>query len=317
MKKKTSIIVVIVLTIIALASILFVLFGVPRMQFKTAQSELEAGNRYQAYALIEKLEHKNLLKEERYQYAVQLFKDADYDAASLLFKGLNNYKYCASQINEIKKIGRKSEPYVQEHYKFLMDAKAGDVITFGSYEQDNNVKNGKEPIEWIVLSRRNGKLLVISKYALDCRMFDASGKDVSWKDSDLRLWLNSSFYNSAFSSNDQSYIEYSYLGRYKGSENESDVILYDYVSVLSEGEASSYYKTDAERKVTPTEYAKSRGAFVSEEKSSNGCCWWWLRSDGGMKDTTIAVHHLGNVYGGIYSNMDFCTVRPTMWLVEE
>ena len=27
----------------------------------------------------------------------------------------------------------------------------GDVITFGTYEQDNNLENGAEPIEWQVL----------------------------------------------------------------------------------------------------------------------------------------------------------------------
>ena len=28
------------------------------------------------------------------------------------------------------------------------NAKAGDIITLGSYEQDNDATNGKEPIEW-------------------------------------------------------------------------------------------------------------------------------------------------------------------------
>ena len=28
---------------------------------------------------------------------------------------------------------------------------AGDIITFGSYEQDNDTSNGAEPIEWRVL----------------------------------------------------------------------------------------------------------------------------------------------------------------------
>ncbi len=43
----------------------------------------------------------------------------------------------------------------------------GDVIYFGSYEQDNNLSNGKEEIEWIVLAKENRKALLISKYALD------------------------------------------------------------------------------------------------------------------------------------------------------
>ena len=27
----------------------------------------------------------------------------------------------------------------------------GDCVTFGRYEQDNRMENGKEPLEWIVL----------------------------------------------------------------------------------------------------------------------------------------------------------------------
>lgn len=40
------------------------------------------------------------------------------------------------------------------------------VVVFGSYEQDGDSGNGKEPIEWIVLDEQDDKLLVISKYCL-------------------------------------------------------------------------------------------------------------------------------------------------------
>ena len=33
------------------------------------------------------------------------------------------------------------------------DAKAGDIIIFGSYEQDNDLSNGAEDIEWLVPMR--------------------------------------------------------------------------------------------------------------------------------------------------------------------
>ena len=39
----------------------------------------------------------------------------------------------------------------------------GDLITFGTYEQDNNPDNGPEPIEWVVLDVKDHKALVISK----------------------------------------------------------------------------------------------------------------------------------------------------------
>ena len=44
------------------------------------------------------------------------------------------------------------------------DISVGDIITFGHYEQDNNLDNGAEPIEWIVLDVQDGKALLLSKY---------------------------------------------------------------------------------------------------------------------------------------------------------
>ena len=45
--------------------------------------------------------------------------------------------------------------------------KTEETIFFGKYEQDNNLENGKEPIEWIILETQDGKSLLISKYGLE------------------------------------------------------------------------------------------------------------------------------------------------------
>ena len=42
--------------------------------------------------------------------------------------------------------------------------KVGDSFTFGSYEQDNDLNNGTEPIEWQVLAIENNRALLISRY---------------------------------------------------------------------------------------------------------------------------------------------------------
>ena len=79
--------------------------------------------------------------------------------------------------------------------------KAGDYIKFGNYEQDNNLSNGKEPIEWLVLAvQSNGAYLLISRYVLDAKPYNTtlSGK-TTWETSTLRKWLNEEFYNAAFS----------------------------------------------------------------------------------------------------------------------
>lgn len=39
----------------------------------------------------------------------------------------------------------------------------GDTILFGRYEPDNDLENGKEPIEWWVIDQIDGKALLFSK----------------------------------------------------------------------------------------------------------------------------------------------------------
>ena len=51
--------------------------------------------------------------------------------------------------------------------KKLPNVSVGDYVIFGTYEQDYNTENGPEPIEWLVLDKKEGKALVLSKYCLD------------------------------------------------------------------------------------------------------------------------------------------------------
>ena len=76
--------------------------------------------------------------EERYGHAVEVFNEGEYEDALTAFKELNGYK----DSEEKRAIIRKS---------FLKDIKVGDYIRFGAYEQDNDIENGKEDIEWLVL----------------------------------------------------------------------------------------------------------------------------------------------------------------------
>ena len=43
---------------------------------------------------------------------------------------------------------------------------AGDHVFFGQYEQDNDLKNGPEPIEWLVLEDDGESILLLSRYCL-------------------------------------------------------------------------------------------------------------------------------------------------------
>lgn len=71
----------------------------------------------------------------------------------------------------------------------------GDTFEFGIYE-------GK-PITWVVLTNKDGKLLVLSEHNLCERKFGGS----IWKDSEIRRWLNNDFYHSAFNTGEKEFIQ--------------------------------------------------------------------------------------------------------------
>lgn len=96
----------------------------------------------------------------------------------------------------------------------------GNVVTFGSYEQDADFSNGKEPLEWDVIGQKDGAYLLITHYVIDCKKFDDGSSDktiqaneaksasqATWEKSSIRNWLNSDFYAEAFTEKEQSMIQ--------------------------------------------------------------------------------------------------------------
>lgn len=193
----------------------------------------------------------------------------------------------------------------------IINATVGSVFTYGKYEQDNNLGNGAEDIEWRVLDRQNDKLFVISKYALDCIEYNKDKNPNSWKDTDLRRWLNSDFYKKAFTKDEQKNISTTYIysdeGRTLGVE---DSVLTDKVFILNNYEQDTYFSSNSDRIAIATNFAIANGVEANKEKQAI----WWLRS-------RCFENYIGAVYedgyadgekGGKYS--DNYAVRPAMWI---
>ena len=49
--------------------------------------------------------------------------------------------------------------------------KVGDIVQFGRYEQDNDLENGPEPIEWRVLEIKDQAALLLSRSILDLKSY--------------------------------------------------------------------------------------------------------------------------------------------------
>ena len=231
-----------------------------------------------------------------YGAAMKLYENGDYENASLAFSSLGDYK-------------DSGEWATKAYNAYLKKANIGSTIRFGNYKQGQ----GTEPIEWQVLAKENNRILVISKYALDCKQYNTSNTSVTWATCSLRSWLNSTFMETAFSSAERSMIPTVTVSADKNPEYSTNPgnSTSDQVFLLSINEVNKYFASNSARACQATKYAYDQGAY----KADNGNCWWWLRSPGCISSYAAYVYYDGSVSaGGSYVSRSSYAVRPALWI---
>ena len=227
---------------------------------------------------------------------------------------------------------KPTEVPVEDITKTLGKANVGEYVTFGRYEQDNDKGNGAEEIEWLVLDKQDGKMLLLSKHIIENKVFHETRECTTWDMCDLRTWLNGEFYKTAFNSTEQGLIETTHVTTLasekaigygiKSSEDTDDKVF-----VLSVDEALTYfdpnYKTeDPLRRSQPTAYAAAQGVRVYNREQYpdlKGNGWWWLRTPGDSNSDnyfTAYVNLAGIIdLGGTDANYeDYAGARPALWV---
>jgi len=252
------------------------------------------------------------ITETKYQQTKFLAGKKDYTGAAKILTTIRGYKDVDNLIANDQDLAAAvaREPYTQ----------VGNMVLYGHYEQDSNLSNGKEAIEWIVLAYDSGKgrALLLSRYGLDAHRFDAN-KYQGWDKSEIRKWLNSTFLDNAFTVSEQEGIATTKVStpRYNGTSGGADTE--DKIWLLSRDEATTYFTNDESRKAIPTKYAMAQGiwqggiSFSNSNLNGIGCCWWWLRSPADGPYGASLVHPDGRRFGcGVYST-DIC-IRPAFWI---
>ena len=150
---------------------------------------------------------------------------------------------------------------------YAEETRVGDTVIFGQYEQDGNLDNGSEPIAWLVLDVQGGKALLMSRYALDCLPFHDEKTDAAWNQSALNAWLQADFH-AAFTDAEWAAIAPVTLADMAADgnpewQNTDAEPAETHVFLLSYAQLMQYLPEQEQRKVSGTEYARSRGAEVS------------------------------------------------------
>ena len=186
----------------------------------------------------------------------------------------------------------------------------GSIVTFGTYEQDDNPENGQEPIEWIVLDVQEGKSLLVSKLGLDNQPYNTNAQNVTWETCSLRTWLNESFLNSAFNTDEQARIP---VVSVTASNNpNSDIDLgndtMDKVFLLSIQEIESYFPLDTDRVCSCT-------AFIDNSRYIGLISYaWWMRTLGANAQTALYVGGGGGIVTDGDRIIKTLGVRPAIWV---
>ena len=193
--------------------------------------------------------------------------------------------------------------------------RTGDVITFGHYEQDNDLSDGAEAIEWQILAEEDGRSLLISRYGLDGLPYHSAFSEVTWESCALRQWLNGVFLETAFTDAERELIEGAVnrtpANPESGTDGGADTA--DSVFLLSIDEVQRYFPTVKDRTCAASEFAKGKGVFVDWINEDNS--FWWLRSPGYSPYSAAIVYSNGllYLYGSNVTN-PARIVRPALWL---
>lgn len=245
-----------------------------------------------------------------YNSALLLMEDGKYEDAIAVFETLEGYKDSALKINEAKRILRDEKAV--ETLNTLRNCNVGDYVKFGAYEQDGNTSNGQEDIEWLVLDKKEGKILVISRYGLESKTYNEEYANASWENSTLRVWLNREFLNTAFSEKEKGMIPEVLV---KAENNNHYLTIagnntMDKVFLFSLSEIGNYFGSVEKRICKPTQHAKGNGAYVHDD-----ACWWWLRFPGENQSFVAFISDDGSFYvdGRSVTSGGGC-VRPALWI---
>ena len=250
----------------------------------------------QAYELFEKAgnysDAQTQKKEARYQQAVELMENSRFDEAYSILRKIADYKDAELLLQKTN----------------YSDIVVGDIITLGRYEQDGDLDNGMEEIEWQVLDRENDTALLISKYALEKKSYHWNEQNTltsaTWETCALRQWLNNDFMNTAFDSQEKALMVESLVtadeNPYKYGIADQGNDTFDKVFILSIKEAERYFSTRADARCTPTDYVIKYKA--SKLHHQLGTCSWMLRTLGkdqhqhGWIDDEGYVAYVGNMF---------------------
>ena len=206
------------------------------------------------------------------------------------------------------------------------NAEPGEIITFGVYPQTADGADST-PIRWRVLQNSGSDLFLLSEYILDCKRYHGEYVDITWRDCDLRRWLNDAFYHAAFNAAEQAFVKTTLCtDNGEGSPDTDDKVFL--LGVAEVKRLTDILGKDLRRAVG-TEFAKVKQAdgchlyvydksvdddYIIKNGQKHGCSWWWLRTQGNSSSRATFIGTRASIRSYCRVNRVNYGVRPALVL---
>jgi hypothetical protein len=144
-----------------------------------------------------------------------------------------------------------------------------------------------EPIRWRILSTDGETAFILCDSIIANHKYDGSYNN--YKHSEIRAWLNATFYKTAFSALqreiiltttvDNSAASTGYSSNpYACEDTEDKIFLLSYKEVTNSAYGFSSSAYDTARRMQTSDYSRATGADMSTSSDYYGNGYWWLRS---------------------------------------
>ncbi len=182
-----------------------------------------------------------------------------------------------------------------------------------------------EPIRWRILTEDGGKAFIVCDSIIENMAYDA-GSDNNYKDSDVRAWLNETFYDVAFNDIQRALMLTTTIDNSKESTGFSNnpytcEDTTDKIFLLSYAEAtnSDYFASNSDRQKLASDYCRANGITLNGLAFGRGYnTSWWLRSPNyyyGATNSARVIYSSGGTSGdSMKADSTLHGIVPAMWI---
>ena len=182
-----------------------------------------------------------------------------------------------------------------------------------------------EPIRWRILTTDGETAFILCDSIIENHIYDDDSNN--YAESEIRQWLNSTFYETAFTELQREIILITTVDNSLASTGGSTnpyicENTYDKVFLLSYAEAtnseygfsSSPTERDEARQMQTIDYARTATVILENSTAYYGNCGWWLRTPSNKSICSSSGIYYDGFANYSHSSYDMIGVVPAMWI---